>query len=126
MKTWVAVHGVDDAGIWEAARKAGWAAACTGAVPRAARPSAAAAAVASAVRSLFMVMDPPSGRSFGQSSTSVQPAPAACNDHAPTSRPEPIPPPLTCKDVKGWDAGSKGWNAEERRRRAVHMQQRPS
>ncbi|MFG2766563.1 helix-turn-helix domain-containing protein [Streptomyces rubiginosohelvolus] len=55
-----------------------------------------------------MVMDPPSGRSFGQCSTSVRPAPAACNAHAPTSRPGTIPPPLTCKDVEGWDAGSKG------------------
>ncbi|WP_373563773.1 helix-turn-helix domain-containing protein [Streptomyces sp. st77] len=55
-----------------------------------------------------MVMDPPSGRSFGQCSTSVQPPPASRNDHAPTSRPGTIPPLLTCKDVEGWDMGSKG------------------
>ncbi|WP_398867753.1 helix-turn-helix domain-containing protein [Streptomyces cyaneofuscatus] len=37
----------------------------------------------------------------------MRPAPAGCNDHAPTICPGTIPPPLTCKDVNEWDAGSR-------------------
>ncbi|WP_435886754.1 helix-turn-helix domain-containing protein [Streptomyces microflavus] len=52
-----------------------------------------------------MVMDPPSGRSSVSAQPACSQAPAGCNDHAPTSRPEPIPPPLTCKDVKDGTQG---------------------
>ncbi|MFF2717306.1 helix-turn-helix domain-containing protein [Streptomyces sp. NPDC058011] len=45
------------------------------------------------------------------------PTPPGCNDHAPTSRPGTIPPPLTCKDVKDGTQGRGGWNAEGRHRR---------
>ncbi|CAM5652151.1 hypothetical protein SCALM49S_10224 [Streptomyces californicus] len=53
-----------------------------------------------------MVVNPLSGYSLGQCSNSVRPASADCNDHAPTGRPESGP--LTCKNVKDWDAGAKG------------------